>query len=60
MTLSTYIIKHNVPEMGKSDAYVTVDCNLHPHFGKRVCILLVWKLAERPGKYHNAQLSGMY
>jgi hypothetical protein len=60
MTLSAYIIKLNVPEMGKSDAVVTVDCNLRPRFGQRVCILLVWKLAERPGKYHNAKLSGIY
>jgi hypothetical protein len=53
--LSAYIIKHNVPEMGKSDAFVTVDCNLHSRLDQRVCILLVWKRAERPGKYYNAK-----
>ena len=57
--LSAYIIKHNVPEIGKSDAYVTVNCTLRPRLDQRVCILLVWKRAERPGKYHNAKLSGI-
>jgi hypothetical protein len=57
--LSVYIIKRNVPEMGKSDAVVRVDCNLCPRLGQRVCILLVWKRAERPGKYHNAKPSGI-
>jgi hypothetical protein len=57
--LSAYIIKRNIPGIGKPGAVVTVDCNLCPRLGQRVCILLVWKLAERPGKYHNAKLSGV-
>jgi len=42
--------------MGKSDAVVTIDFHLPPHFNQRLCILLVWKPAERPGKYRNAEL----
>jgi len=42
--------------MGKSDAVVTIDFHLPPHFNQRLCILLVWKPAERPGKYSNAEL----
>ena len=57
--LSAYIIKHNVSEMGKSDAFVTVHCTLRPRLGQRACILLVWKRAERPGKYPKAKLSGI-
>jgi hypothetical protein len=45
--------------MGKSDAFVTVDCTLRSRLDQRVCILLVWKRAERPGKYHNAKQSGI-
>jgi len=41
--------------MGKSDAVVTIDFHLPPHLDQRLCILLVWKRAERPGKYHNAK-----
>jgi hypothetical protein len=55
--LSACIIKRNVPEMGKSDAVVTIDCNLHLRLSQCVRVLLVWKLAERPGKCHNVRLS---
>ena len=42
--------------MGKSDADVTIDFRLLLHLNERLCILLVWKLAERPGKYRNVEL----
>ena len=42
--------------MGQSDAVVTIDFGLLPHLNKSLCILLVWKRAERPGKYHNVGL----
>jgi len=42
--------------MGKSDAVVTIDFELHPHLNQHLCFLLVWKHAERPGKYRNAKL----
>jgi len=42
--------------MGKSDADVTINFRLLPHLNQRLCILLVWKLAERPGKYRNVEL----
>ena len=45
--------------MGKPDAVVTVDCYLRPRLNQRLCILLVWKRAERPGKYRNAILGGL-
>jgi len=54
--LSASVIKRNVAEMGESDAVVTIGFNLHPHLNQRLCILLVWKRAERPGKYRNVEL----
>jgi len=42
--------------MGKSDAVVTIDCGLRRPLNQSFCILLVWKRAERPGKYRNAEL----
>jgi len=42
--------------MGKSDADVTIDFRLLPHHNQHLCILLVWKLAERSGKYRNVEL----
>jgi len=42
--------------MGKSDADVTIDFDLLPPLNQRLCILLVWKRAERPGKYRNVEL----
>jgi len=48
--LSASVIKHYVAEMGKSDAVVSIDSNLCRRLDQRVCILLVWKRAERPGK----------
>jgi len=57
--LSANVIKRNVAEMGKSDTVVSIDCGLCRRFDQRVCILLVWKLAERPGMYRNNELSGI-
>jgi hypothetical protein len=57
---SVYIIKRNVAELGKSDAVVTIDCNIRPRLDQRVCVLLVWKRAERPGKYRNVHLSDIF
>ena len=57
--LSASVIKRNVAEMGKPDAVVTIDSNLCRRLDQRVCILLVWKRAERPGKYRNAILGGL-
>jgi hypothetical protein len=42
--------------MGKPDAVVTVDYHLLPRLNQRLCILLVWKRAERSGKYRNVGL----
>jgi hypothetical protein len=42
--------------MGKYDAVVSIDCFLPPCLNQRLCVLLVWKRAERPGKYRNVEL----
>jgi len=42
--------------MGKSDAVVTINFDLLRHLNQRLFILLVWKRAERPGKYRNVEL----
>ena len=57
--LSANVIKRYVSEMGKSDAVVTIDSGLCRRLDQRVCVLLVWKRAERPGKYRNAELGGI-
>jgi len=54
--LSANVIKRNLAEMGKSDAVVSIDCGLCRRLGQRVCILLVWKRAERTGKYCNVEI----
>jgi hypothetical protein len=54
--LSENVIKHYVAEMGKAYAVVSIDCGLCRRLDQRVCILLVWKRAERPGKYLTAKL----
>ena len=56
MKLSANVIKRNVAEMGKSDAVVTIDCGLCHRLDQRFCFLLVWKRAERPGKYRRVEL----
>ena len=53
--MSANIIR-NVAEMGKSDAIVPIDRGLCRCLDQRVCVLLVWKRAERPGKYRNVEL----
>jgi len=58
--LSASVIKLYVAEMGKSDAVVAIDSNLCRRLDQRVCILLVWKRAERPGKYRNAKLGDIF
>jgi hypothetical protein len=57
--LSVNVIKLNFAEMGKSDAAVTIDYGLCRRLDQRVCFLLVWKLAERPGNYRNTELDGI-
>jgi hypothetical protein len=56
MKLKPIVIKRNVAEMGKPDAFFTVDFYLLPRLNQHLCILLVWKRAERPGKYRNAEI----
>jgi len=58
--MNANVIKRYVAEMGKSDAVVTICSNLCRRLDQRVCVLLVWKHAERPGKYRNAELGDIF
>jgi len=49
-----------VAEMGKTDAVVTIDCFVTPCPNQHLCILLVWKRAERSEKYHNVGLGAVF
>jgi hypothetical protein len=57
--LSAIVIKLYVAEMGKSDAVFSIDFVLCAHLNQGLCILLVWKRAERTGMYRNAELGGI-